>query len=172
MKTFNELVKDDAIYFMQIHPTAVNGKRFELWVDQIINVYPYDDCSMNSHRLVLASGYGIDITNTNKNASSIIFPSWNYIDHVIAIPFDVDCSETVLRRLGLKYIKEYIENQVKDVQGRIDRAKARYESSVARNTALIEQYKKQINDLSLPSDNLRKQIDKWNNSLYMKNRHV
>lgn len=171
MKTFNDLKENDIIYFLEIHPNAVNGNRFKLRLDKIVSIlqYKYNDC--NDHRLNLSSGYCIDVTEANKAKSSIVYPCY-YAEHVIAIPYDTDCSETVLRNIGLKYIKQYTENQIQEAKGRIDRAKARYEASVSKNTSLIEKYKERNNDVSLISDKLRHQIAKLNQCDLMKNRHV
>jgi hypothetical protein len=171
MKTFNDLKKDDIIYFLEIHPNAVNGNCFKLRLDKIFKIFPYKHNDCNDHRLDLSSGYYIDVTAANRDKSSIVCPGY-YAEHVIAIPYDTDCSETVLRNIGLKYIKQYTENQIQEAQGRIDRAKARYEASVSKNTSLIEKYKERNNDLSLISDNLRHQIAKLNQCDLMKNRHV
>lgn len=169
MKTFNDLKENDIIYFLEIHPNAVNGNRFKLHLEKIVSIHQYD--VYNEHRLNLSSGYAIDVTDTNGTKTSMVFSCY-YAEHVIAIPYDVDCSETILRNIGLKYIKHYTENQIQEAQGRINRAKARYESSLSKNTSLIEKYKERNNDLSLISDNLRHQIAKLNQCNLMKNRHV
>lgn len=174
MKTFKDLKKDDLIYFLGINPSSVNGNRFKLRLDKIVNITPYNDS--NDYRLELYSGYAIYVTDANRDKSSFVFPTYvvsSFLSaHVIVIPYDTDCSETVLRNIGFKYIKQYTEKQIQEAQERINRAKVRYEASVSKNASLIEKYKERNNDLSIISDKLRQQIAKLNQCDLMRNRHV
>lgn len=157
MKTLNNLQKGDLVYFLHIQPNSKKRNKFTLSVHQVFEI--------NTHETFTRIGfYGYRAFNFYPSDiyEPYVVVSTFESDITIIIPYDIDCSATYIRRLGMKYLKSYFETQIGTCKKRIQNAKTRYDASIKANNEHIQRYSQKIDEMLFIDCDIKKQITKIN----------